>query len=149
QDPGKQAQGIVDWPQLDDWLKTLYAPDTAPAISHRTPEIQKQLSQLHRLDKCIGGARSIVQRIQSEATKEYEGLADQLAAILDAASISLSSPALPKTTKHALSELSKLASSLALANMRPESFERAIARAAIDGFRRQTQVDALREKRNG
>ncbi|KAJ1843584.1 hypothetical protein LPJ57_009704 [Coemansia sp. RSA 486] len=146
QGPSKHIHDIVDWPQLDEWLKTLYAPDAPPVISQRTAETQAQLSQLHHLEKCIRSARSIVQRIQSEATTEYQGLSDQIAAILNTANIS--SSALPKPTSQALSSLSKLASTLALPNMRPESFERAISRMTIDGFRRQTQVSDLRDKRN-
>ncbi|KAJ2235944.1 hypothetical protein H4R99_007853 [Coemansia sp. RSA 1722] len=146
QGPSKHIRDIVDWPQLDEWLKALYAPDAPPVISQRTAETQAQLSQLHHLEKCIRSARNIVQRIQSEASTEYQGLSDQIAAILNTANIS--SSALPKPTSLALSSLSKLASTLALPNMRPESFERAISRMTIDGFRRQTQVSDLRDKRN-
>ncbi|KAJ1645808.1 hypothetical protein LPJ64_002650 [Coemansia asiatica] len=142
----KHIEEIVDWLQLDEWVKTLYTPDTPPVISHKTEDVQKQLSQLYHLDRCIQGARSIVQRIQTEATAEYQGLADQIANILDAADISLSASTLPKPTQHALAELSKLASNLELPNMRPESFERAIARNTIDGFRRQKQLDLLQSK---
>ncbi|KAJ1893706.1 hypothetical protein LPJ66_005598 [Kickxella alabastrina] len=137
---------IVDWARLDQWLKSLYTPSLPPLLANRTVEMQHYLSQLFHIDACIRNAHSIVHRLQSEATNEYQALANQTSDILSHAGLPSTTSALPHPTASALAELSKTASNLGLSDMHPESFERAIAAATIDGFKRQTLVHNLVEQ---
>ncbi|PIA13721.1 hypothetical protein COEREDRAFT_83320 [Coemansia reversa NRRL 1564] len=141
QEPRKQ--GMVSWEIIDSWLKKLYAPSLPPLIP-KNPEMQQRLSQLYYLDFHTNEVHDIAEAVQSEAVREYTALGNLFAEILQAAGITLAG--LPPSTSKALSELSKVANDLGLADMRAESFERAVAVETMAGFKRQSELDLIQEQ---
>ncbi|KAJ2709815.1 hypothetical protein H4R19_004056 [Coemansia spiralis] len=134
---------LADWAALDAWLASLYAPGQPPSVA-KDPETQQQLSRLYALDRPVREVHAIVEGVQSEAARDYTALGDQLAVILRTAGLSPSD--LPESTAKALSELSELGSRLGLGDLRPESFERAVALETMAEFQRQSAIEALRDQ---
>ncbi|KAJ2802377.1 hypothetical protein H4S07_004708, partial [Coemansia furcata] len=134
---------LVDWQRLDEWLKRLYAPSQPPLIS-KDPKVQQQLSQLYLIDRPVREAQKLVERVQSEATKEYVALASHTQAILQAAGLAIGD--LPATTTKALADMSTIASDLGLTDMRVGSFERAVTEATMAGFKRERRLEAIRSQ---
>ncbi|KAJ2158531.1 hypothetical protein GGF46_003714 [Coemansia sp. RSA 552] len=144
------ARAAVDWESLEGWLKELYAPSLPPLVS-KSSAMQQQLSGLYALDGTRREVERVVDAVQQEAVREYTALSAHTAQVLQVAGLSPSS--LPQTTANALAELSRLASDLGLADMRTESYERAVALDTMAAFRRtseqeslQTQTDAIHER---
>ncbi|KAJ2781740.1 hypothetical protein H4R18_002699 [Coemansia javaensis] len=132
---------MADWPAIDAWLKELYAPDLPPLVE-RTAEAQQRLGQLYALDRPAREAHAVVKHVQSEAAREYAALGDLVAGILRTAGVSLAG--LPAATARALAELAEAGDRMGLADLRPESFERAVAAETMAGFRREAEVEAAR-----
>ncbi|KAJ1725742.1 hypothetical protein LPJ53_000003 [Coemansia erecta] len=140
------AEELLDWPQLERWLASLYAPSLPPLLAH-TPALQAQLTHLHTTSTVIHSARTILAHLHTEALSEYQALSQRTSLILHSASLSLSASCLPASTASALSALSQLASSMGLADMHVESFERSVALATTRGWRRTQEVESMREQR--
>ncbi|KAJ2808925.1 hypothetical protein H4R20_000519 [Coemansia guatemalensis] len=141
QEPKKQE--TIGWETIDSWLKKLYAPSLPPLIP-KNSEMQQRLSQLYYLDCHAKEVDAIVEGVQCEAVREYTALGNLFAEILQAAGITLAG--LPPSTAKALSELSRLAYDLGLADMRAEFFERAVAVETMAGFKRQSELDSIHEQ---
>ncbi|KAJ2375679.1 hypothetical protein IW150_002413 [Coemansia sp. RSA 2607] len=134
----------LDWPQLDRWLKTLYAPSLPPLLTH-TPALQATLTALHTTSTILHSARTLLTNLHHEALAEYQALTHRTTHTLQAAG--LSPGRLPESTHRALASLSHLALTLELSNMHTESFECAVAQQTVSGGRRTRELESLREQR--
>ncbi|KAJ1997380.1 hypothetical protein H4R26_005851, partial [Coemansia thaxteri] len=135
------ADQLVEWARLDEWLRQLFAPAQPPTVGLNA-RIHIQLSQLYAVDGVARSAQDIAERVQREATSEYAALSGVLLGVLQTAGLAPCD--LPASAVKALSDLSGVASDLGLADMRPESFERAVAAATMAGFQRERRLDAAR-----
>ncbi|KAJ2769004.1 HAUS augmin-like complex subunit 1 [Coemansia nantahalensis] len=133
----------VDRAALEAWVADLFAPEPPPPVADDS-ETQQRLRQLYALDRPAREVRAIVEDLQSEVAREYAALGDLLAGILRTAGLSPSD--LPEPTATALSNLSEVADRLGLGDLRPESFERAVALETMAAFRCQSEIEALRDR---